>query len=87
MVYHKTHARDKVAIIAGGGAGHEPSFSGFVGQGMLTAAVSGDIFASPTAAQICSGIDLAPSDKGVVVVVNRYTGCLLYTSPSPRDRG
>ena len=87
MVYHKTHARDKVAIIAGGGAGHEPSFSGFVGQGMLTAAVSGDIFASPTAAQICSGIDLAPSDKGVVVGVNRYTGdCLNFGLASEKAR-
>ncbi|WFD33227.1 hypothetical protein MCUN1_000040 [Malassezia cuniculi] len=74
VVYDKTHDRSKVAILAGGGAGHEPSFAGLVGKGLLTVAVSGEIFASPSAAQISSGVDLAPSDKGLVVVVNRYTG-------------
>lgn len=73
-MYDKSHSRDKVAIIAGGGAGHEPSFSGLVGKGILTVAVSGEIFASPSSAQIASGVDLAPTDKGIVVLVARYTG-------------
>ncbi|CAD6905434.1 unnamed protein product [Tilletia controversa] len=47
-----------IALIAGGGAGHEPAFAGYVGQGMLTAAISGDIFASPSTRQICTCLDL-----------------------------
>lgn len=67
-----THSPDKVAIISGGGAGHEPGHAGVIGRGMLTAAVSGEIFASPSASQICSGLDLANSDAGTIFVVNRY---------------
>ena len=74
VVYDKTHDRSKVALLAGGGAGHEPSFAGLVGKGLLSVAVSGEIFASPSAAQISSGVDLAPSDTGLIVIVNRYTG-------------
>ena len=87
MIYDAEHRRDQVAIVAGGGAGHEPTFAGFTGRGMLTAAVSGDIFASPSAAQICTGIDLAPTDKGVVVVVANYTGdCLNFGLASEKAR-
>ena len=46
----------KVAVVSGGGAGHEPSHAGFVGTGMLTAAVSGEIFASPSVAAVLAGI-------------------------------
>ena len=52
-----------------------------VGKGMLAAAVSGEIFASPSTAQICTGIDLAHSEAGYVFVVNNYTGdCLNFVS-------
>lgn len=86
-MYDTTHTPDKVAILAGGGGGHEPTFSGLVGRGLLTVAVSGDIFASPSAAQICSGVDLANSDKGLVVIVLNYTGdCLNFGLASEKAR-
>ncbi|PKI83794.1 hypothetical protein MVES1_002003 [Malassezia vespertilionis] len=78
VVYDASHALDKVGIIAGGGAGHEPTFTGYVGRGMLTTAVSGDVFASPSAAAISSGVDLTPTEKGLVVIVNNYTGDRLH---------
>ncbi|EST09740.1 DhaL domain protein [Kalmanozyma brasiliensis GHG001] len=78
VVYNPAHDNKKVAVISGGGAGHEPGQGGFVGEGMLAAAISGDIFASPSAAQICSGIDLINHDAGVVMVVNNYTGDCLH---------
>ncbi|WFD31617.1 hypothetical protein MSPP1_002656 [Malassezia sp. CBS 17886] len=88
IVYDKSHPRDKVAVIAGGGSGHEPSFAGLTGRGLVTASVSGDVFASPSTAQICSGIDLAPSDKGVLIVVNNYTGdCLNFGVAAEKARG
>ena len=45
--------KSKVALISGGGSGHEPAHAGFVGQGMLTAAVCGDVFASPSVDAVC----------------------------------
>ena len=48
--------RSKVALVSGGGSGHEPSHAGFVGQGMLTAAVCGDVFASPSVDAVLAGI-------------------------------
>ncbi|KOS16378.1 dihydroxyacetone kinase [Malassezia pachydermatis] len=82
-----SHDRSKVAILAGGGAGHEPTFGGMTGRGMLSVAVSGDVFASPSAAQICSGVDLAPTDKGIIVVVLNYTGdCLNFGLASEKAR-
>ncbi|KAK4680264.1 dihydroxyacetone kinase Dak1 [Podospora pseudoanserina] len=68
----------RVHLVSGGGAGHEPSFSGFVGTGLLSAAVSGTIFASPSAEQIrtCLFSRLAPSSETLVTVMN-YTGDVL----------
>ncbi|CDU23711.1 probable DAK2-dihydroxyacetone kinase [Sporisorium scitamineum] len=78
VVFDPSHDNKKVAVVSGGGAGHEPAQAGFVGKGMLAACISGDIFASPSAAQICSGIDLINHDAGVVMVVNNYTGDCLH---------
>ncbi|KAN0066568.1 hypothetical protein ACQY0O_000662 [Thecaphora frezii] len=78
VVYNPNHPNDKVAVISGGGAGHEPAHGGFIGKGMLAACISGDIFASPSAAQICSGVDLVNNDAGVIMVVNNYTGDCLH---------
>ena len=75
----------KVAVICGGGAGHEPAYVGYTGRGLLTASVSGEIFASPTANQISNTIRLAAfgSDldvnsvgdkRDVLVIMNNYTG-------------
>ena len=66
------------SIISGGGAGHEPSFSAFVGHGLLSGAVSGTIFASPSAEQVRRCIlGRVDSSKGVLVVVMNYTGDVL----------
>ncbi|KAL9669996.1 hypothetical protein QQ045_007546 [Rhodiola kirilowii] len=65
---------DKVAIISGGGSGHEPAHAGFVGEGMLTAAICGDIFASPTVDAILAGIRAVTGSKGCLLIVKNYTG-------------
>lgn len=68
-------ASKKVKLISGGGAGHEPAHSGFIGHGMLTAIVSGDIFASPAVAAILNSI-LLTGDKNsnIILIVTNYTG-------------
>ncbi|KAL8718875.1 MAG: hypothetical protein Q9225_004044 [Loekoesia sp. 1 TL-2023] len=68
-----------VSVVCGGGSGHEPGFSAFVGQGALTACVAGTIFASPSAQQIraCLSQRLPAETQGVVVVVTNYTGDVL----------
>ncbi|CAL8574589.1 dihydroxyacetone kinase Dak1 [Xanthoria parietina] len=68
-----------VSVICGGGSGHEPGFSAFVGQGALTACVAGTIFASPSAQQVraCLSQRLPAETEGVVVVVTNYTGDVL----------
>ena len=59
----------KVAIVSGGGSGHEPAHAGFVGAGMLTAAVCGDIFASPSVDAVLAGIQAVTGKAGCVLVV------------------
>ncbi|KAL0933904.1 dihydroxyacetone kinase [Colletotrichum truncatum] len=68
----------KVSLLSGGGAGHEPAHAGFVGDGMLTAAVSGSIFASPSVAQILSGIGRVASPAGVLLIIKNYTGDIFH---------
>lgn len=65
---------NKVAIISGGGAGHEPSHAGFVGEGMLSAAVSGPVFTSPAPDQILEAIKAADEGAGVFLVIKNYSG-------------
>jgi len=67
----------KVALISGGGSGHEPAHGGFVGKGMLDAAVAGAVFTSPTPDQIYEGIKAVDDGKGVLMVVKNYTGDVL----------
>ncbi|WEX75450.1 dihydroxyacetone kinase subunit DhaK [Sinorhizobium numidicum] len=66
--------KDKVAVISGGGAGHEPSHAGFVGRGMLTAAVSGEIFASPSVDAVLAAIRAVTGPRGCLLIVKNYTG-------------
>ena len=66
--------KSKVAIISGGGAGHEPSHAGFVGRGMLTAAVSGEIFASPSVDAVLTAIRAVTGPRGALLIVKNYTG-------------
>ncbi|GBE86465.1 Dihydroxyacetone kinase 1 [Sparassis crispa] len=77
VVYVTSPDHTKVALICGGGSGHEPAHSGFVGDGMLTAAVCGSVFASPNASQVRRGIDLTENEKGTVIIVKNYTGDVL----------
>lgn len=64
----------RVAVISGGGSGHEPAHAGFVGPGMLTAAVCGDIFASPSVDAVLAAILAVTGDAGCVLIVKNYTG-------------
>ena len=64
----------RVAVISGGGAGHEPSHAGFVGRGMLTAAVSGEIFASPSVDAVLTAIRAVTGQAGCLLIVKNYTG-------------
>ena len=64
----------KVALISGGGSGHEPAHGGFVGEGMLDAAVAGAVFTSPTPDQIYEGIKAVAAGEGVLMVIKNYTG-------------
>jgi len=66
--------KSKVALISGGGSGHEPAHAGFVGKGMLTAAVCGDIFASPSVDAVLSAIINVTGDAGCLLIVKNYTG-------------
>lgn len=71
--------KKQVALISGGGSGHEPSHAGFIGQGMLSAAVCGDIFASPSTKQILNAIELlAEQSQGILLIVKNYTGDVLH---------
>ncbi|MQL96074.1 hypothetical protein Taro_028744, partial [Colocasia esculenta] len=65
---------DKVAVISGGGSGHEPAHAGFVGAGMLTAAICGDIFTSPPVDSILAGIRAVTGPMGCLLIVKNYTG-------------
>ena len=66
--------RSKVALVSGGGSGHEPSHAGFVGRGMLTAAVCGDVFASPSVDAVLAGILSVTGKAGCLLIVKNYTG-------------
>ena len=74
VVIRKDWDKSKVAVISGGGSGHEPAHAGFVGRGMLTAAVCGDIFASPTVDAVLSAILAATGPKGCLLIIKNYTG-------------
>ncbi|HEY7985719.1 MAG TPA: dihydroxyacetone kinase subunit DhaK, partial [Methylophilaceae bacterium] len=67
-------ASNKVALISGGGSGHEPLHSGFVGYGMLDAACPGHVFTSPTPDQMLAAAEAAESGKGVLFIVKNYAG-------------
>lgn len=64
----------KVALVSGGGSGHEPAHAGFVGPGMLTAAVCGDVFASPSVDAVLAGILAVSGPAGCLLIVKNYTG-------------
>lgn len=66
--------KSRVAVISGGGSGHEPAHAGFVGKGMLTAAVCGDLFASPSVDAVLNAIVAVTGESGCLLIVKNYTG-------------
>ncbi|ELE9681261.1 dihydroxyacetone kinase subunit DhaK [Enterobacter kobei] len=66
--------KSRVAVISGGGSGHESAHAGFVGKGMLTAAVCGDLFASPSVDAVLNAIVAVTGDRGCLLIVKNYTG-------------
>ncbi|MEO9683916.1 MAG: dihydroxyacetone kinase subunit DhaK [Tateyamaria sp.] len=66
--------KSRVALISGGGSGHEPAHAGFVGAGMLTAAVCGEVFASPSVDAVLAGILAVTGSAGCLLIVKNYTG-------------
>lgn len=71
----------KVSLVSGGGSGHEPAHAGFVGKGMLDAAVCGDVFASPSQIQVYNALKLISTEKGVLMIVKNYSGdCMNFNN-------
>lgn len=81
VVKKKDISDNKVSLISGGGSGHEPAHAGFVGKGMLDAAVCGDVFASPSQVQVYNAIKACATDKGVLLIVKNYSGdCMNFNN-------
>ncbi|MEE8885346.1 MAG: dihydroxyacetone kinase subunit DhaK [Eubacteriales bacterium] len=74
IVCRKNKKEGKVAVVSGGGSGHEPAHAGFVGEGMLDAAVAGTVYTSPTPDMCLEAIKEVATDKGVLLVIKNYTG-------------
>ena len=74
ILLKKTLDPDKVSLISGGGSGHEPAHAGFVGKGMLDAAVCGDVFASPSQIQVYHALKATASKKGTLMIIKNYSG-------------
>ena len=70
----KNIAKNKVAIISGGGSGHEPLHAGYIGYGMLDAACPGHVFSSPTPDQMLAAAEAVHADKGILFIVKNYAG-------------
>lgn len=74
VLVRKDLSKRKVAIVSGGGSGHEPAHGGYVGYGMLDAAVPGDVFTSPAPDQIYEAIKAVDRGRGVLLVIKNYSG-------------
>lgn len=74
VVIRKDWDKNQVALVSGGGSGHEPAHAGFVGKGLLTAAVCGDVFASPSVDAVLAGILSVTGSAGCLLIVKNYTG-------------
>ena len=74
VVLRTDHRPGRVAVISGGGSGHEPAHAGFVGRGMLTAAVCGEVFASPSVDAVLAAILAVTGKGGCLLIVKNYTG-------------
>lgn len=77
IIKKKVIDKTKVSLISGGGSGHEPAHAGFVGKGMLDAAVCGDVFASPSQIQVYQAIKAISGHKGVLMIIKNYSGDMM----------
>ncbi|MDF7668246.1 dihydroxyacetone kinase subunit DhaK [Lactobacillus sp. ESL0703] len=73
----KESMKGKVGLVSGGGSGHEPTHAGFVGKGMLSAAVCGQVFTSPTPDQIYAAIKAVDQGQGVFLIIKNYSGDIM----------
>ena len=78
---------NKVALLIGGGSGHEPAHLGYVGYGMLDCAVCGSIFTSPTPADFLKAIETVNNDKGVLCIIKNYSGDLMSSEMAMERAG
>lgn len=76
-IISRKEKHQNVALISGGGSGHEPAHAGFVGLGMLDAAVCGDVFASPSQIQVYKALQQVATDKGVLMIIKNYSGDMM----------
>ena len=90
-VLARAHKKEgKVALVSGGGSGHEPAHAGYVGTGMLDAAVPGAVFTSPTPDQVYEAIQAVATEEGVLLVIKNYTGDVMnfeMAADMARDEG
>jgi dihydroxyacetone kinase len=77
VIRKKALNKDKVSLISGGGSGHEPAHAGFIGRGMLDAAVCGDVFASPSQIQVYGAIRETAGNKGTLLIIKNYSGDMM----------
>ncbi|MBW4082633.1 dihydroxyacetone kinase subunit DhaK [Paenibacillus sp. S150] len=77
IIAKKARNAQKVTLISGGGSGHEPAHAGFVGQGMLDAAVCGDVFASPSQIQVYQALRGNSGSKGALLIIKNYSGDMM----------
>ena len=77
VIARKEKTTGKVGLVSGGGSGHEPAHAGYVGYGMLDAAVAGNVFASPSPDRILKGIEAADSGNGVLLIIKNYSGDIM----------
>ncbi|CVK18528.1 dihydroxyacetone kinase subunit DhaK [Sporomusa sphaeroides] len=77
LVRANSPVQGKVALVSGGGSGHEPSHAGYVGRGMLDGAVAGAVFTSPTPDQVYEAVKVVDGGKGVLLIIKNYTGDIM----------
>lgn len=77
LVRKNSKSEGKVALVSGGGSGHEPAHAGYVGEGMLDAAVCGAVFTSPTPDQVYEAIKAVDNGSGVLLIIKNYTGDIM----------
>jgi len=85
VVVRNDWQKDKVALVSGGGSGHEPAHAGFVGAGLLTAAVCGEVFASPSVDAVLAGILAVTGKAGCLLIEKNYTGLTCHKLAALRE--